>query len=97
MTPGAISISFSSTVISKLRSLPPSGKSLNSPVYQSVSMLVGSKPLRALSTVPTVIIDPWAALWGGTAAGSLVVAVPLPMSMPAWLPAPASWAAVLLA
>ena len=44
----------------ELNRLPKvSGSVDTSPVYQSVSIAVGSKPLRAVSTSPTVIIAPW--------------------------------------
>ena len=41
-------------------SVRPSGRVETVPVSQSVRSAVGSKPLRALSTSPTVIIPPWA-------------------------------------
>ena len=47
MMPGAISISLSSAVISKVLSVRPSGRVETEPVSQSVSIAVGSKPLRA--------------------------------------------------
>ena len=58
--PGAISISLSTASISKVRSVRPSGKIDTVPVYQSVNMAEGSKPLAAWSTTPTVIMLPWA-------------------------------------
>ena len=63
ITPGAISISLSSAVTVKVLSLRPSGKVETVPVSQSVSIAVGSKPLRSLSTSPTVIIAPWPVWW----------------------------------